>query len=116
MPRCLTTTLLLETPWGAPELLGVQGGQAELATDRPRDWDQLCDHRHQRPLQLWLGGAAGERGGKGNWTGLFLCPQVPSQSLWVPLPLRRASWDVSRVTVSQRDGEEISLEGQRRRS
>lgn len=44
---CLTITLLLETPWGAPELLGVQGAQAEVAPDWPPDWDQLLHHRHQ---------------------------------------------------------------------
>lgn len=53
-PRHLTTTLLLETLWGAPEPPGAQGAQAELAPDRPPDWDQLLHHGHQGLLQLWF--------------------------------------------------------------
>lgn len=53
-PRCLTTTLLLEMLWGAPEPPEVQGAQAELVPDRPPDWDQLLHHGHQGLLQLWF--------------------------------------------------------------
>lgn len=52
--RRLTTTLLLEMLWCAPEPLEAQGAQAELAPDWPPDWDQLLHHGHQGLLQLWF--------------------------------------------------------------
>ena len=53
-PRCLTTPLRLEMLWGAPAPPEVKVPQAELAPDRPPDWDQLLHHGHQGLLQLWF--------------------------------------------------------------